>query len=233
MWWLVRAAICLVSIDPLTPKEKLVVEERFFKPSSTSPLIRKMQQERELMIETKGRLCCFVLVVRVVHLKIIIQKTHAAQDVTLIKIVLPWVAKFVVKEILHCSYKDCALTTWQHSSYIRTNSGKYVRGSATQDYRTTYTKQNSRKLTYAYIHISVVHIRICAANDISIRNETLWKFRTAKTIGKTQTDGTWKWALKASFLLLSACSKLVWGVNSFLFGHQAWHMTVGWICHAI
>ena len=118
-------------------------------------------------------------------------------------------------------------------SYIRTNSGKYVRGSATQDYRTTYTKQNLRKLTYAYIHISMVHIRICAANDISIRNETSWKFRTAKTIGKTQTDGTWKWALKASFLLLSACSKLVWGVNSFLFGHRAWHMTVVWICHAI
>ena len=45
------------------PKEKLVVEERFFKPSTTSPLIRKMQHEYKMRSESKGRLCCFVLVV--------------------------------------------------------------------------------------------------------------------------------------------------------------------------
>ena len=42
----------------------------FFKPSSTSPLIRKMQHECKMISETKGRLCCFVLIVWVVHLKI-------------------------------------------------------------------------------------------------------------------------------------------------------------------
>ena len=35
--------------------------------------------------------------------------------------------KILFSKILLCSYKDGALTSWQHSSYIRTNSGKYLR----------------------------------------------------------------------------------------------------------
>jgi hypothetical protein len=85
------------------PKEKLVVEERFFKPSTTSPLIRKMQHEYKMRSETKGRLCCFVLVVWVVHLKLLFRKTHAAQDVTLIK---------------NCFALSCKICCWKFCSVL-------------------------------------------------------------------------------------------------------------------
>ena len=45
---------------------------------------------------------------------------------------LPWVAKCCSGKFLRCSSKDSALTSWQHSSCTRTNSGKCLGKSVTR-----------------------------------------------------------------------------------------------------
>ena len=100
-------------------------------------------------------------------------------------------------------------------SYIRTNSGKCVRGNAALVVG-QLTQNQTYNIWRTYIYIcGRLYIYICAANKISIRNGTSWKIWKSKNVGKTQTAGSWREHSAHPFLLLSACSKLVWGVYCF------------------
>ena len=113
-----------------------------------------------MLIQGKVVLFCFGCVS--CPFKIVIQKNACCARCNPYKLFCPELQNLLLK-ILRCSYKDCALTSWQHSSYIRTNSGKHVRVSATRSSWDNLhkNKTNDTWRTYIYIYSCSIYIYVC------------------------------------------------------------------------
>ena len=140
-------------------------------------------------------------------------------------------------------------------SYIRTNSGKYVRVSDYAKFVGQLTqKQNQRYLTYIYIiYIHVVYIYMYIRRekrDLDTQRSDVINVKLQKNDWKI--SNCWILNARTQSILFTPLSMLYFGLGSLLFpvrspskaydslsdllwfpfGHQARHMTVCRICYA-